>query len=172
MIALYDQAEDVVAEMIRQFNIGLTEDFLASAELRTLLMPAIRAEFRMGARYRFTPEPPWETAITCFTGLDPYVAREDALGWSEHAPSLSPASAGARTSWSSTIATSSSRRSTESSSHDSSEEIDVHQTDRHRGPEWRGPAFAAHGGLPLRHVEAGKMFKTFHTSGAGALMAL
>ena len=70
LIALYDQAEDVVAEMIRQFNIGLTEDFLASAELRTLLMPAIRAEFRMGARYRFTPEPPWETAITCFTGLD------------------------------------------------------------------------------------------------------
>jgi surfactin synthase thioesterase subunit len=85
LIALYDQAEDVVAEMIRQFNIGLTEDFLASAELRTLLMPAIRAEFRMGARYRFTPEPPWETAITCFNGLDdPYVAREDALAWSEH----------------------------------------------------------------------------------------
>ena len=27
LIALYDQAEDVVAEMIRQFNIGLTEDF-------------------------------------------------------------------------------------------------------------------------------------------------
>lgn len=84
-LALYDQAEDVVAEMIRHFNIGLTKDFLASAELRTLLMPAIRAEFRMGARYRFTPEPPWETAITCFTGLDdPYVTREDALGWSEH----------------------------------------------------------------------------------------
>ena len=58
LIALYDQAEDVVAEMIRQFNIGLTEDFLASAELRTLLMPAIRAEFRMGARYRFTPSRP------------------------------------------------------------------------------------------------------------------
>jgi surfactin synthase thioesterase subunit len=84
-VALYDQAEDVVAEMIRQFNIGLTEDFLASAELRTLLMPAIRAEFRMGAHYRFTAETPWETAITCFTGIDdPYVTREDALGWSEH----------------------------------------------------------------------------------------
>jgi surfactin synthase thioesterase subunit len=83
--ALYDQAEDVVAEMLRHFNIGLTQDFLASAELRTLLMPAIRAEFRMGARYRFTPEPPWDAAITCFTGVDdPYVTREDALGWSEH----------------------------------------------------------------------------------------
>jgi surfactin synthase thioesterase subunit/NAD(P)-dependent dehydrogenase (short-subunit alcohol dehydrogenase family) len=84
-VALYDQAEGVVAEMIRHFNIGLTKDFLASAELRTLLMPAIRAEFRMGAHYRFTSEPSWDAAITCFTGVDdPYVSREDALGWSEH----------------------------------------------------------------------------------------
>lgn len=83
--ALYDQAEEVVGEMIRHFNIGATDEFLASRELRRLLMPAIRAEFRMGARYRFTEDSPWDVPITCFAGLDdPYVSREDAVAWSEH----------------------------------------------------------------------------------------
>ena len=84
-VAAYAQDDEVVAAMIRQFNIPASADFLASPELRALLMPVIRAEFRMGARYRFIPEPPWETSITCFAGLaDPYVTRQDALGWSEH----------------------------------------------------------------------------------------
>jgi len=81
----YAQDDEVFTEVIRHFNIGLSEDFLASAELQQLLMPAIRAEFRMAARYRYQPEPPWNTPITCFAGLDdPYATREDALGWSEH----------------------------------------------------------------------------------------
>ena len=81
----YEQTDEIFAELIRHFNIGASEEFLASRELRQLLMPAIRAEFRMASRYRFRAEPPWDVGITCFVGTDdPYVTREDALAWAEH----------------------------------------------------------------------------------------
>jgi acyl transferase domain-containing protein/surfactin synthase thioesterase subunit len=81
----YRQADDVFAELIRRFNIGASEEFLANDELKRLLMPAIRAEFRMASRYRFEAEPAWTTPISCFVGAeDPYVSRQDALAWSEH----------------------------------------------------------------------------------------
>lgn len=82
---LYEQHDEIFGDMIRQFNIGATEDFLASDELSRLLFPAIRAEFAMAARYRYRAEPAWPVPITCFSGLgDPYVDREDALAWSAH----------------------------------------------------------------------------------------
>ena len=85
LVQPYDQTDEIFAELIRHFNIGASEEFLASRELRRLLMPAIRAESRMASRYRFRPEPPWDVGITCFVGADdPYVTREDALVWSEH----------------------------------------------------------------------------------------
>jgi surfactin synthase thioesterase subunit len=82
---LYEQRDEIFGDMIRHFNIGATEDFLASDELRRLLFPAIRAEFAMAARYRYQAEPPWPVPISCFTGLDdPYLDRADALAWSQH----------------------------------------------------------------------------------------
>jgi surfactin synthase thioesterase subunit/acyl carrier protein len=81
----HEQADDVFAELIRRFNIGASEEFLANDELKRLLMPAIRAEFRMASRYRFRSDSAWDAPITCFVGAeDPYVTREDALAWSEH----------------------------------------------------------------------------------------
>ncbi len=81
----HEQPDEVFAEIIRHFNIGATEDFLADPELRQLMLPAIRAEFEMTFRYRFTPEPPWEVPITCFTGIDDaYVTRDDAFAWGQY----------------------------------------------------------------------------------------
>jgi surfactin synthase thioesterase subunit/acyl carrier protein len=80
----HDQTDEVFAELIRRFNIGASEEFLANDELKRLLMPAIRAEFRMASRYRFRADAPWDAPVTCFVGAeDPYVTREDALAWSE-----------------------------------------------------------------------------------------
>jgi acyl transferase domain-containing protein/surfactin synthase thioesterase subunit/acyl carrier protein len=84
-IPAHAQKDEVFAELIRRFNIGASEEFLANDELKTLLMPAIRAEFRMASRYRFRMDAAWDAPITCFVGAeDPYVTREDALAWSEH----------------------------------------------------------------------------------------
>jgi surfactin synthase thioesterase subunit/NAD(P)-dependent dehydrogenase (short-subunit alcohol dehydrogenase family)/acyl carrier protein len=84
-IAAHEQTDEVFAELIRRFNIGASEEFLANDELKRLLMPAIRAEFRMASRYRFRPDAAWNAPITCFVGAeDPYVTRDDALAWSEH----------------------------------------------------------------------------------------
>jgi acyl transferase domain-containing protein/surfactin synthase thioesterase subunit/acyl carrier protein len=84
-VPAHEQAEPVFAEYIRRFNIGATQEMLASAELRRLLFPAIRADFAIAYRYRFVPEPPWQVPITCFHGVhDPYVSRDDALAWSRY----------------------------------------------------------------------------------------
>jgi len=76
------QPEDVFAEVIRRFNILATEQLLEEPELRKLMLPVVRAEFRMANNYIFRPEPPWDIPITCFYALqDPYVTRDHALGW-------------------------------------------------------------------------------------------
>lgn len=76
------QPEDVFAEVIRRFNILATEQLLEEPELRELMLPVIRAEFRMANNYIFKSEPPWDIPITCFYALqDPYVTRDHALGW-------------------------------------------------------------------------------------------
>jgi phthiocerol/phenolphthiocerol synthesis type-I polyketide synthase E len=81
----HKQPDHTFATLIRHFNIGATDDFLAHSDLRDILLPAIRADFEIVSRYRFTPEPPWDVPLTCFIGLDdPYVTREDAVGWNRY----------------------------------------------------------------------------------------
>jgi len=76
------QPDDVFATIIRRFNILATEQLLDEPELRELMLPVIRAEFRMANNYIFKAEPPWDIPVTCFYAReDPYVTREHALGW-------------------------------------------------------------------------------------------
>jgi epothilone polyketide synthase C len=76
------QPDDVFAELIRHFNIQATEQLLSDPELRQLMLPVVRAEFRMATNYQFVREQPWEIPITCFAAKgDPYVSRKHALGW-------------------------------------------------------------------------------------------
>jgi acyl transferase domain-containing protein/surfactin synthase thioesterase subunit len=78
----YAQPDDVFAELIRHFNIRATEQLLSDPELRGLMLPVVRAEFRMATTYEFVREPPWEIPITCFAAKgDPYVSRHHVLGW-------------------------------------------------------------------------------------------
>ena len=79
------QPDQIFARVIQQFDIGVTDEFLARPELRALLLPCIRADFELAYRYRRTPEPPWDVPISCFVGLgDAYVTRDDALGWNRY----------------------------------------------------------------------------------------
>lgn len=76
------QPDDVFAEIIRRFNILATEQLLEEPELRELMLPVVRAEFRMANNYIFKPETGWDIPITCFYAQgDPYVTRDHALGW-------------------------------------------------------------------------------------------
>jgi acyl transferase domain-containing protein/surfactin synthase thioesterase subunit/acyl carrier protein len=78
----YRQSDAVFAEIIRQFDMAATDQFLDNPELRRLMLPAVRAEFEMTSKYRFQPARPWDIPITCFVSRgDLYVSREDVLGW-------------------------------------------------------------------------------------------
>ena len=85
LVPIHELPDDVFAEVIRQFNIGATDEFLSRPELRQVLLPAVRADFAMASGYRAEPETLPGLPITAFAGLDdPYVTREDAVGWSEY----------------------------------------------------------------------------------------
>jgi epothilone polyketide synthase C len=80
--AIYAQPDDVFGELIRHFNIPATDQLLSDSKLRKLMLPVVRAEFRMASNYKFVKERPWDIPITCFAARgDPYVSRHHALGW-------------------------------------------------------------------------------------------
>jgi len=81
----HEQPEPVFADLIRHFDIGVTDEFLKKPELRRLLLPAIRADFELAAGYRIGSIEPWDVPITCFSGLDDrYATREDMLEWNRY----------------------------------------------------------------------------------------
>lgn len=85
LVPLAEQPESAFGLVLRQFDIGATDEFLSKPELRRLLLPAIRADFRLADRYRPPPRLTWDVPITYFAALgDPYVTRAHAMGWAEH----------------------------------------------------------------------------------------
>jgi acyl transferase domain-containing protein/surfactin synthase thioesterase subunit len=79
---MYAQPDDVFGELIRHFNIPATDQLLSDPKLRKLMLPVVRAEFRMASNYKFVKERPWDIPITCFAARgDPYVSRHQTLGW-------------------------------------------------------------------------------------------
>ncbi|MCF8482894.1 MAG: KR domain-containing protein [Rhodospirillum sp.] len=82
LVPAYRQSDAVFASIIRQFDMAASDEFLGDEELRRLMLPAVRAEFEMTTEYLYRPGRPWEIPITCFVSRgDPYVSREDILGW-------------------------------------------------------------------------------------------
>ncbi|MBB4266767.1 type I polyketide synthase [Roseospira visakhapatnamensis] len=82
LVPPYRQPDAVFSSIIRQFDMAASDEFLDDPELRRLMLPAVRAEFEMTSLYRYRPGRPWDIPITCFVSRgDPYVSREDVLGW-------------------------------------------------------------------------------------------
>ena len=78
----FAQPDDIFSQIIRRFNIQATDQMLDNPELRGIMLPVIRAEFRMASNYEYESEPPWDIPITCFAAQDdPYVSRRHALAW-------------------------------------------------------------------------------------------
>ncbi len=64
---------------------GTPEEVLDNAELMQLMMPIIRADFKVSQTYEYVPGPPLECPIRAFGGLkDETVPREEVEAWSEH----------------------------------------------------------------------------------------
>lgn len=61
---------------------GMPPEVLAEEELHELLLPAVMADFRMAAEYRYQPGEPLAIAATLVTGTqDPHVGAEELRGW-------------------------------------------------------------------------------------------
>jgi acyl transferase domain-containing protein/surfactin synthase thioesterase subunit/acyl carrier protein len=85
LLSLSAQPDPAFGLALRQFDIGRTGEFLSKPELRRLLLPAIRADFELADRYDPPENVVWDVPITYFSAVrDPYVTRNQALGWSAH----------------------------------------------------------------------------------------
>ena len=80
----YAQADEIFADIIRQFGLPAADRMLATPKLREVLLPTIRAEFGMAYNYEYRPVEPFSFPISSFVGdLDPWVSKEDSAAWGE-----------------------------------------------------------------------------------------
>ena len=83
-IPLFAQSDEIFAGIIRQFDIPAAERMLEIPKLRKILLPTIRAEFRMAYNYNYQPGEPFSFPISSFVGdSDPWVSEEDSASWGE-----------------------------------------------------------------------------------------
>ena len=76
-LPLYAQADEVFADLIRQFDIPAANKMLDMPTLRKVLLPTIRAEFGMAYNFEYQPIEPFVFPISSFVGnLDPWVSKK------------------------------------------------------------------------------------------------
>jgi len=79
---IHDLPHDEFMRELRRFK-GTPEEVLHNAELMELVLPALRADFRMHESYFYKNEPPLAMPISVFGGVDDAEVRPDELeGWS------------------------------------------------------------------------------------------
>ena len=80
----FAQTDDIFADIIRQFDTPAANRMLEIPKLRQVLLPTIRAEFRMAYNYEYQPVEPFSFPISSFVGdSDPWVSEEDSAGWAK-----------------------------------------------------------------------------------------
>lgn len=80
---IYDLPEAGFIEELRKYN-GTSELVLQNEELRSLILPILRADITMFDCYRAVPKPRLDCPVTAFGGTDdPYVFPEDLQGWKD-----------------------------------------------------------------------------------------
>lgn len=81
---LSSQTDEIFANIIRQFDTPAANRMLEIPKLREVLLPTIRAEFRMAYNYEYARLEPFSFPISSFVGdSDPWVSEEDSAGWGE-----------------------------------------------------------------------------------------
>jgi len=78
----FSKLEDAaLIDVLTRFE-GSPREVLENAELMSLMLPIIRADFAVLEDYRYTSEPPLDCGISAFGGvLDQEAAREELAGW-------------------------------------------------------------------------------------------
>jgi surfactin synthase thioesterase subunit/NAD(P)-dependent dehydrogenase (short-subunit alcohol dehydrogenase family)/acyl carrier protein len=83
-VPFYAQTDEIIADIIRQFDTQTANKMLEIPRLRNVLLPTIRAEFGMAYKYEYQPAEAFPFPITSFVGdADPWVSAEDSAGWAE-----------------------------------------------------------------------------------------
>jgi len=78
---IHELDDDALIEVLRGYN-GTPPALLAQREFMTLMLPAIRADFRIVADYRYMPEQTLDTNLTVFAGMaDAHVPLAQNDGW-------------------------------------------------------------------------------------------
>ena len=76
----YDQTDEIFADVIRHFDIRAANRMLDTPKLRTLLLPTVRAEFKMAYNFAYKPVEPFAFPVSSFVGQsDPWVSAEEFL---------------------------------------------------------------------------------------------
>jgi medium-chain acyl-[acyl-carrier-protein] hydrolase len=79
----YDLPEPELLEELRRIN-GTPREVLEHPELIQLMLPLLRADFKVVQTYLYAPRAPLDTPLTAFGGLrDADVSREQMAGWRE-----------------------------------------------------------------------------------------
>jgi medium-chain acyl-[acyl-carrier-protein] hydrolase len=80
----YDLPEPEFIEELRRLD-GTPKEVLENEELMHMMIPILRADFKLCQTYQYSKEPPFECPISVFGGLqDLEVSRERLEGWREH----------------------------------------------------------------------------------------
>lgn len=80
---IYDLPENLFIEELRKYK-GTPEEVLCNQELRSLVLPILRADIHMFDTYCAESKPKLECPISAFGGNeDPFVFPEDLQGWAE-----------------------------------------------------------------------------------------
>ena len=80
----FAQTDEIFADIIRQFDTPAANKMLEIPKLKKILLPTIRAEFRMAYNYDYQPIKPFSFPISSFVGdSDPWVSEEDSASWGE-----------------------------------------------------------------------------------------
>lgn len=70
-------------QRLRELN-GTADEVLHDKELRTLILPVIRADFTLCESYRYRNDVPLRCPITALGGLtDPFISRSELYAWNE-----------------------------------------------------------------------------------------
>jgi medium-chain acyl-[acyl-carrier-protein] hydrolase len=85
--SIHELSDEQLVEKLREMN-GTQEEILNNPELRSIILPVIRADFSICGTYRYRPAAPLSCPMDIFGGLgDRYVPRCDLEAWAEHTSS-------------------------------------------------------------------------------------
>lgn len=80
----YTLPDAELIELLRRLE-GTPPELLQNPEVMQLMLPLVRADFKLNEDYNYQAEPPLGCAISAYGGLqDEEVSREDLAAWAEH----------------------------------------------------------------------------------------